>query len=60
MERKRIIIETKETPDGETTTFKKEGYNDFETVGILAYYKDCHQVLMMKDNRPSPNQQLTK
>lgn len=50
MERKRIIIETKETPDGEVTTFKKVGYTDFETLGILSYYRDYHAVIMMRNS----------
>lgn len=54
---KKIVIKQTITEDGAVTNFSKEGFNDFEVMGLLSYYNDAFKVECMqkasKDNKNS-------
>ena len=45
---KRIVIKQEITEEGTKTSFKVDGFNDFEVIGLLAYYRDICQVSVMR------------
>jgi hypothetical protein len=45
---KKIVIKQIITEDGAVTSFSKQGYNDFEVMGLLSYYNDAFKVECMQ------------
>lgn len=54
---KKIVIVQNIGEEGVTTSFKVDGFTDFEVMGILSYYNDAFKVECMqkasKDNKNS-------
>ena len=58
---KKIVIKQTITEDGVITKFSKEGFNDFEVMGLLSYYNDAFKVeCMQKVSKENKNSSTEK
>lgn len=53
---KKIVIVQNITEEGAMTSFKVDGFTDFEVMGILSYYNDAFKVeCMQKASKKNKN-----
>jgi hypothetical protein len=49
IEIKKIVIKQEVNEDGTKTSFKVDGFSDFEVMGLLSYYNDAFKIGCLKN-----------